>query len=104
MMLLIGVGLWILNGLFRYQRHGKNRDAIWLQDSADFRNSPDVVWNVFQHVRSKHEIICLICKWKLLQINAMIDAFHGKVGCFVCTESRREEIPEKRLRRNVKHA
>ena len=71
---LIRVWLWIFDGFLRYYRDGKNGYAVRLQNPTDFRDRLFVIGDVFQHMRSKDEIISFVGEWKLLEINVVIDA------------------------------
>ena len=66
---------WIFDGVFRIDWDGKNGYAVRLQNSTDFRDCFLVIGDVFQHMRSKNKIIRFVGKWKVLEINVVIDAF-----------------------------
>lgn len=97
------IGLRILNCHFSDYRDRKDGYAVWLQDSANFRDCPFVIGDVLQHMRSKDKIKCFVVERELLEVDIMVNPSHAQVSGFILPEPAPEEFSKKRLGREMEH-
>jgi hypothetical protein len=64
----------------RYLNHG---DAVWGEDTADFAQSPSVIGDVFKNVRAPDEIVGIVLKRHVLNVDPMHNSWIHKIGSVI---------------------
>ena len=84
----------------RYLNHG---DAVWGEDAVDFAQSPSVIRDVFKNVRAPDEIVGVILKWHLLNINLIHNSWIHKISSVVLSATSLQPFLDLWLGREVQN-